>query len=146
MIRSFRRRHQERHLGYATVFTGADLRRAVDIVEAGGVVAIAIDIAPASDRVCGDFLGAPRHVPAGPAYLALKTGATIVIARLERLHFGRNRLTLEPVVAPAVGDWRDGVEKLTLLLAEAYERFIVERPEQWAWRMWHETLPAPECP
>ncbi|MBI4557215.1 MAG: lysophospholipid acyltransferase family protein [Candidatus Hydrogenedentes bacterium] len=142
VIYRFRRGHQEQHLGYKTVYTGGGFHQAVKFLQKGGVVGIATDFPPPAPETTCPFLGAERPIPLGPAYLALKTGAAMVIGQLERFEFGQNRLTLSPVECSGTGDLRADVARLSRELALAYEQYILQRPEQWAWHMWAQTKPS----
>ena len=78
-----------------------------------------------------DFLGERTMLPAGPATVALRTGApllpTAVFFRGDR-HFAECR---PPIVAEREGKFREDVQRVTQLIAHELERFIRAAPEQW---------------
>ncbi|MEW6606575.1 MAG: lysophospholipid acyltransferase family protein [bacterium] len=136
IIQIYRRRHQTRYLQYETIYTGMGFRQALKFLKQGGVVGIAIDYPVVTHSVICRFLGQERKVPLGPAYLAMKTDADIVIAHLERITFGKNRLTFIPVPVIKTEDFITDMSSLSIQLAQTYEQFILKHPEQWAWQMW----------
>ncbi len=77
------------------------------------------------------FLGERTLLPAGPATVALRTGAPLVPVavyfRGDR-HFAEAR---PPVPAERRGRFRDDVVRVTQSLAHELERFIRAAPEQW---------------
>jgi len=91
-----------------------------------------------ADRVVGDasavpveFFGEQTLVPAGPATLALRTGAPLVpvavYMRGDR-HFADVR---PPVAAVRQGRFREDVQRIAQDLTRELERFIRAAPEQW---------------
>ncbi len=91
-----------------------------------------------SDRLVADsagvpvtFLGERTMLPAGPATIALRTGAPLVPVavyfRGDR-HFAEAR---PAVPAERQGRFRDDVTRVTQDLAHELERFIRAAPEQW---------------
>jgi lauroyl/myristoyl acyltransferase len=81
-----------------------------------------------------NFFGCPTVVPAGPARIALRTGARVLPAALVRAS-GTNDVTLALVdldvrVTPT-GDMERDVRELTRRILESHERFIKAYPDQW---------------
>lgn len=138
LVERYRKSHQRRHLGYETIYTGGALERATGLLARGGVVGIAADFPPSRESQTCRFLGVERPVPSGAARLVLETDAAVVLAQLERVRFGRNRLTFSPVTVTRTGDGRSDVLTLARRLAKGYEEFVHQHPEQWAWLMWRE--------
>jgi KDO2-lipid IV(A) lauroyltransferase len=93
-----------------------------------------------SDRLVGDstgvevdFFGEVTQLPAGPATLALRTGATLLPCAV---YFGRRSNQHTAVVKPPLtlersGRLRDDVQKLTQALAHEFEDLIRRAPTQW---------------
>jgi len=78
-----------------------------------------------------EMFGAPRRLPAGPAVLALRSGAPVVVADIYETPDGW-RCTLNPPIEPqASGDRRADVEALTREIAERFERAIAAAPSAW---------------
>lgn len=138
IIQKFRKRYQQRYLGYQTIHTGMAFRTAISLLKRGGIVGIAIDYPSPTGSMTMGFLGRPVRVPMGPAYLAVKTQAKVVLVQLERLSFAQNRFVVTPLPIPRTGNERADMRILTVKLATMFEQFIMQHPEQWAWQMWHQ--------
>jgi len=99
-----------------------------------GLLALLIDRSVPGDGVKVTFFGEEVEVPAGPARLALRTGATVVPTAFPRVHPGRPEVTtlcdfgIETVVT---GDDEHDVKQLTQAIMSSHERFIREYPDQW---------------
>jgi KDO2-lipid IV(A) lauroyltransferase len=96
-----------------------------------GVLALLIDQPDASAGVEVDFFGAPTRIPAGPARLALTTGAALGVAAFPRISRDRPAIA---VLAEFRGDGCPGeepVQELTQWFMSAHERFIRRFPDQW---------------
>lgn len=137
-IGRFRARHQAKNLGYETIYTGGAIEQAERLLNERGVVVVGVDYPPARESATCTFLNTRQAVPSGAARLAVETGAAVYMAQLERLSFGHNRLTFSPVPVPQTGNRQADILALAGTLAERYEDFIRERPEQWAWLMWRQ--------
>ncbi|MDP9239271.1 MAG: phosphatidylinositol mannoside acyltransferase [Actinomycetota bacterium] len=91
-----------------------------------------------------DFFGGRTRMPAGPALLALRTGAPLLPASLSfegrdwgiRIH--------PPVVVPATGKVGDKVVAMTQQVADAFAEGIAEKPQDWHMlqRLWLDDLAA----
>jgi Lauroyl/myristoyl acyltransferase len=84
------------------------------------------------------FLGQPASTAAGPARVALKSGAPIVMGFSVRRPDGRFDLEVRgPLVPPEPGA-PGAVERLTALHAALLEERVRARPELWFWlhRRW----------
>ncbi len=77
------------------------------------------------------LFGALAPLPAGPALLAMETGAPVYLATVRRAGAGRYRGRLEPVALPAEGTRRARVTAFLEAEAVAFERAIAVAPEQW---------------
>lgn len=133
-----RRPLQETRHGYTTFYTGGAGKRAAQLLREGGVVVIAVDYPPPAETEKIRFLGVERAAPTGAARLAIEGNAGVVAAQLERIEFGRNRLTLFPVDVPQTGDSRKDVVTLARSMAAQYETFIRANPGQWSWQLWRD--------
>jgi KDO2-lipid IV(A) lauroyltransferase len=78
------------------------------------------------------FFNALTHFPDGAAALALRTGATILIAVTIRKRDGRFDARIEPL-APVerTGDSRRDVLEVTRAIARRLEYYVANHPEQW---------------
>lgn len=88
------------------------------------------DIAGTGAKV--DFFGYPTTIPAGPATLALRTGAQVLPCAVyytpEGLHRGVVR---PPLDVTRQGSVRDDVQRVTQSMAREFEHLISLAPEQW---------------
>jgi len=80
-----------------------------------------------------ELFGAPARLPAGPAVLALETGAPTWVVATRRA--GRAyRTRIERIEVPATGSARERLSGFVTAQAQAFERVIADAPEQW-WTM-----------
>lgn len=112
------------------------------VLKKGEVLALLIDRPLEGDGVRVPFFGREIEVPAGPARLALRTGAKVLPTAFPRLEAGKpdvDTLCDWDVELPATDDHDEDVRVLTARIVAAHERFIRERPDQWYMfrRMWH---------
>lgn len=111
--------------------TGPSLVRAL---RRNGLLALLIDRPMPGEGVRVRFFGEEVEVPAGPARLALRTGATIVPAAFARLGGNSDEvetLTDFSIEVSPTGDEECDVRALTQAILDAHERFIRQHPEQW---------------
>ena len=109
--------------------------------EAGGVVARALRanqiVCLLSDRdltrdgVEVTFFGERTTLPAGPATLALRTGAALIPMALYYRKSGHYGVVRPPIPTAREGSVRDDVTRITQLLAYELEALIRRAPEQW---------------
>jgi KDO2-lipid IV(A) lauroyltransferase len=99
-----------------------------------GLLALLIDRPVPGEGVRVPFFGHDVEVPAGPARLALRTGASVVPVAFARVERGAARfraladfsITIEPS-----GDEDRDIQVLTRSILAAQERFNREYPDQW---------------
>jgi lauroyl/myristoyl acyltransferase len=98
----------------------------------GGVVGLLSDRDIQGNGVEVEFFGERVKIPAGPATLALRTGATLVAAACYsgpgRDHFA---VITPPIPAERTGRLREDVTRVTQLVANELEGLIRRAPEQW---------------
>jgi KDO2-lipid IV(A) lauroyltransferase len=98
----------------------------------GGVVGLLCDRDIQDNGIDVEFFGERVTIPAGPATLALRTGATLVAAACYagpgRDHFA---VITPPIPAERLGRLRDDVQRVTQLIANELEGLIRRAPEQW---------------
>lgn len=84
------------------------------------------------DGIPVDFFGEPTTVPAGPALLALRTGAALLPTAV---YFGSGRrhraVVGEPVPVGREADLRSDTSRITQDLVRRLEQLIAAAPEQW---------------
>lgn len=102
---------------------------------AGGTLCLVSDRDLTPRGVDVTFFGATARMPAGPARLALETGATLMPATLSFLPAGWEIVFHEPVA-------HSDVPTMTQTLATAFERGIADHPQDWHMlqRVWLDDL------
>lgn len=99
-----------------------------------GLLALLIDRPVPGEGVKVRFFGEEVEVPAGPARLALRSGAMVVPAGFARVSPHESNVTtlsdFAIACAPTGNEERD-VQALTQAIMDAHERFIREHPDQW---------------
>jgi KDO2-lipid IV(A) lauroyltransferase len=95
------------------------------------VVALVADRDLSGRGVEVEMFGRSRRLPAGPALLALQSGAPIVVADIYETRRGWRCVLHEPLVITSTGDRRADATALTRALAAAFERSISASPSDW---------------
>jgi len=102
----------------------------------GGVAAFLVDHNCSRDEALFlPFLGKTAAVNAGPALLAVRTGALIVPVFLVRLGQGRFRMLMDPPLdtQKLSGDRAERIRAAAEFYTRAVERYVRQYPEQWFW-------------
>lgn len=99
-----------------------------------GLLALLIDRPTPGDGVRVQFFGRELEVPAGPARLALRSGAAVLPAAFLRMQ--PNSPDVEALTDPSIrlcasGDAATDTRAFTQAIMESHERFIRAHPEQW---------------
>lgn len=112
-------------------------RMLAEAIAAGKVVALVADRDLTGRGIEVEMFGHPRRLPAGPALLALSTGAPVVVADLYEAPDGwRGRIT-PPIAFEPTGDRRADATALTREIGRAFERSISAAPWDWhAFQPW----------
>jgi KDO2-lipid IV(A) lauroyltransferase len=118
-----------------------ELRAALRRGEGVGLVADRVVIGQGA-RV--GLFGAPARLPAGPAVLAVESGAPLYLLALRRDGLGRWAGRVERVRAPREGRHRERVQATLDAQARAFERFVADSPEQW-WTVFFPIWEAPQA-
>ncbi len=108
-----------------------------------GILALLIDRPVPGDGVKVRFFGEEVEVPAGPARLALRTGATVVPTAFARQHWDRpdvTTLTDFEIRTEGTGDELADIQRITQAIMDSHERFVRAYPDQWY--MFREMWPA----
>ena len=112
----------DRHSGGALLAT----------LRAGGLVGLLCDRDIEGTGIEVDFFGERTTMPAGPATLALRTGATLCTGAVYSGPGRQHRSVVEPPLDTTRGDsLRDDVARLTQEIATRLEGLIRRAPEQW---------------
>ncbi len=122
-----------RALGMTVVQLGPDAGKAVlQALRNNEVVCLLCDRDLVGDGIAVEFFGERTTLPAGPATLALRTGAPLLPAAV---YFGpqggHHARVMPPVPAQREGRLRDDVARVTQDLAHRFEELIRAAPEQW---------------
>lgn len=110
---------------------GPSLLRAL---KQNGLLALLIDRPIPGDGVKVKFFGEDVEVPAGPARLALRSGAKVIAAAFPRVN--PNRIEVKPLTDFAIdfeatGEEEHDVQSLTQAIMSAHERYVRAYPDQW---------------
>jgi len=101
----------------------------------GNVLGLVVDqrTPPSRGGIRSPFMGQEVWTSTAAAKLALRTGAALVPARIERRADGDHDLVVEPEIP--VGDLEDAAREavLTARINGVVERWIRARPEHWMW-------------
>ncbi|MGB8019863.1 MAG: phosphatidylinositol mannoside acyltransferase [Candidatus Nanopelagicales bacterium] len=97
---------------------------------AGGLIALLADRDLSARGIDVTFFGQAARFPAGPAALAVDTGAALHPASL--FWTGRNVADILPeVVPPSDGDRAERIRATTQGMADVFQRAIAEHPTDW---------------
>lgn len=97
-----------------------------------GLVGLVCDRDISGTGVEVDFFGYPTTIPAGPATLALRTGATLLPCAVYFEDDGLHRGVVRPPIEVARrGGLREDVQRITQALTHEFEQLISLAPEQW---------------
>ncbi len=101
-------------------------------LHAGGVVGLLCDRDIQGNGIPVEFFGREVALPAGPATLALRTGATLVAAACySGPGRGHHAVVTAPIDTSRQGKLREDVRRVTQLVARDLEGLIRRAPEQW---------------
>jgi KDO2-lipid IV(A) lauroyltransferase len=119
-------------LGMNVVPLGPEAGSAViRAVKAGHVVALLADRDITGSGVEVEFFGERTTLPAGPATLALRTGAPLLPTATYFAGQGHHCVVNAPLTVERTGKLRADVTALTQAIAHALEDLIRVAPEQW---------------
>ena len=107
------------------------IRQLEKVLAGNGVVALLCDRDLRGRGVGVSFFGEETTLPAGPASLALRTGAPVLPVATYFTDDGHHVVVRPPVPIPAEGERGERIRLITQRLAEEFESFIRAAPEQW---------------
>jgi KDO2-lipid IV(A) lauroyltransferase len=120
-----------------------------DRLRAGGALCLLADRDLSGRGIEVDFFGSPAKMAAGPAALAVDTGAVLLPTTAwypSRMRWG---LTIhEQVRVPAEGDRASKIQAMTQEVARAFEKAISAHPQDWHMlqRLWTADLDPAKAP
>ena len=111
--------------------TLAGVRQMIKALRRGEAVGLLPDqVPPEGQGVWAPFFGRDAYTMTLAVRLAQQTGAAVVLARCERLSWGRGYVThFEPLSAPLSADMEQAVRQIN----QAMEHLIRQCPEQYLW-------------
>ena len=119
-----------------------------DRLREGKLVALLGDRDLSNNGVAVKYFGSRAKMPAGPAALAVDTGAALLTADLF-FRDGKNHVRfLPPVVPPAEGERSRRIFRTVQLLADCYEQAVSTHPTDWHMlqRVWLDDLDPSKAP
>ena len=124
---------QRRDMGLDIVPLGGDSGATLlKVLRSGGLVGLLCDRDIIGTGVKVELFGEMTTLPAGPATLVLRTGATLLVGAV---YSGPGRdhsaVITEPVDTSRTGSFRKDVERITQDIARQFEAIIRRAPEQW---------------
>jgi len=106
----------------------------VRLLEGNAIVALLCDQDARVRSVFVPFFGSLASTPRGPGELVLRTGAPLIVIRMQRLPGDRHRVLVERVACPPrTGDHERDVVAIVAAATAALERGIREAPAEWTW-------------
>jgi lauroyl/myristoyl acyltransferase len=96
----------------------------------GHLVALVADRDLSKSGIDVQFFGKPSRMPAGPAVLALKTGAVFLTAFVNYTESGIH-ITFDEISLPQDGSQEEKISHLVQQSADNFERGIAQHPEDW---------------
>jgi lauroyl/myristoyl acyltransferase len=122
-----------RAIGMEVVPLGPDAAPTVlRALKSNGVVCLLSDRDLSGDGVTVDFFGEATTLPAGPAVLALRSGAPLLSAAVYFRPRGRHFIRVgAPLDTERHGRLREDVARVTQALARRFEESVRMAPEQW---------------
>lgn len=119
-------------------------------LRAGGLVCLLADRDLTASGVEVMFFGEPARLPAGPAALAVDTGAALIPVTLWYEADAWGGRIHEEIAAPATGERSERIAVMTQTMADAFAESIAAHPQDWHMlqRLWtadldQTRLPAP---
>ncbi len=98
---------------------------------AGRAVGLVADRPVGGSGISVELFGSAARLPAGPAVLAIESGAPAWVVATRRVGYGDYRARLERIDVPDGGSRRDRVNTFLAAQARAFERAVADAPEQW---------------
>jgi len=103
----------------------------IDVIKSGELVALPADRDLSASGIDVNFFGANARMPAGPALLAVRTGAPLITAYVGYRKSGIHIKFAGPFTSEVVGDERARIVDLTQQLADQFARDISADITSW---------------
>ncbi len=119
-------------LGMDIVPVGPDAgSQVLKAISQGQLVVLVADRDVGTSSVEVEFFGEKTSLPAGPAALALRTGATLLPVAVYNKDDGCHGVVRPPISVEREGKFRSDVERVTQKISYEMELLIRQSPEQW---------------
>jgi lauroyl/myristoyl acyltransferase len=115
-------------------------RALVQALRDGAAVGIVADRDLTGGGIPTSLFGHPAPLPAGPALLVLEADTPTFVVAVRRTGDGRYAARVEPLPLPPPGPRRARAEAFLEAEAHAFERYILDAPEQW-WAVFYPIWP-----
>jgi KDO2-lipid IV(A) lauroyltransferase len=111
---------------------GSTARALLSALRQGGAAGLVADRDISGSGVEVEFFGEKTFLPNGPAVLAMRTGAPLVVGALLQRPGGRyHGILLDPIEVDVAKTDRDRARELTVEVARRMENLIRREPGQW---------------
>jgi phosphatidylinositol dimannoside acyltransferase len=107
------------------------MRELEDVIAKNGAVALLCDRDIRGRGVRVEFFGERTTMPAGPASLAIRTGAALIPVATYFQGAGHHVVIRPPLDLPETGDRPARIREATQKLAQELEELITAAPDQW---------------
>jgi KDO2-lipid IV(A) lauroyltransferase len=133
--------------GVGRIPLGAGVRGVFEALRANRWVALVADQDARRHGAFVPFFGRLTSTPKGPAELALRTGAPLIMGFTHRRDDGRHTIDMQPPLDVPDRRAPDAVEELTARHAAALEAEVRSHPASWFWlhRRWKTAPPAAQA-
>ncbi len=120
--------------GNRTVYLGVSIKQIFKEISDKGIVAIVGDQRGPSDGLKVDFFGRETRVYPGPAAIALKTGAPVLMGFMVRRPEGGYGSHMTPLSKEGLPEDREEqIQVLTQRHMKLLEEKLIEHPDHWLW-------------
>jgi phosphatidylinositol dimannoside acyltransferase len=127
--------------GLSVVEQSRAARPTIRALRQNAVVILVADLVKDFRAARVQLFGRDTYLPAGPAYLAVRTGATVIPVIAIRQPDNTSVITVEPpMYADPTADPEEEAHRLSQAIADYFARIIQGHPEQWYpyRRLWSE--------
>ncbi len=119
--------------GIGIIPLGVGVRRIFIALRQERWVALVADQDARDAGVFVPFMGRMSSTPIGPAVIAHRTGAPVVMIFISRREDGRHEIDITPPLPPPAGDNPDDVRAFTALHTARLEEWVRKHPAMWLW-------------
>ena len=122
------------HLSLKLITRRQAVRETLRALKGGYAIGFFADQNAGREGVFVDFFGKPASAVRGPATLALKTGAPLLLSMDIRLPDDRHHVIITPAIDLEIsGDLEQDVQINTAHILKILETYIRQYPDQWLW-------------